>query len=50
MIPEGLQCTEKHARVLRAGEAGVRVGITDDAQEQLGAVVSVQLLRVCEKS
>ncbi|WP_234323330.1 glycine cleavage system protein GcvH [Streptomyces bikiniensis] len=46
MIPEELRYTEKHAWVLRTGEERVRVGITDDAQERLGAIVSVQLPRV----
>ncbi|MGW4725441.1 glycine cleavage system protein GcvH [Streptomyces sp. NPDC004291] len=43
MVPEELQYTEKHAWALRTGKDGARIGITDDAQEQLGAVVSVQL-------
>ncbi|MFD5110100.1 glycine cleavage system protein GcvH [Streptomyces cinereoruber] len=46
MIPEELQYTEKHVWVLRTGEEEVRVGITDIAQDRLGAVVSAHLPRV----
>ncbi|MCX0241981.1 glycine cleavage system protein GcvH [Streptomyces drozdowiczii] len=45
MIPEELRYTEKHVWVLRTAENGVRAGITDYAQEQLGAVVSAHLPR-----
>ena len=43
VIPEELKYTEEHEWVQRTGEATVRVGITDYAQEQLGDVVFVQL-------
>ncbi|MFJ3088279.1 glycine cleavage system protein GcvH [Streptomyces sp. NPDC086838] len=45
MIPEELRYTEKHVWVLRTAENGVRAGITDHAQERLGAVVSAHLPR-----
>ncbi|NED16447.1 glycine cleavage system protein GcvH [Streptomyces sp. SID9124] len=45
MVPEELRYTEKHAWVLRTAENGARAGITDHAQEQLGAVVSAHLPR-----
>ncbi|MEV7673012.1 glycine cleavage system protein GcvH [Streptomyces sp. NPDC088752] len=48
MVPEELQYTEKHVWVLRTGEDEVRVGITDNAQDQLGTVVSAHLPRVGE--
>jgi len=43
VIPEELKYTEEHEWVQRTGEATVRIGITDYAQEQLGDVVFVQL-------
>ncbi len=43
VIPEELKYTEEHEWVQRTGDATVRVGITDYAQEQLGDVVFVQL-------
>ncbi|PRY33783.1 glycine cleavage system protein GcvH [Umezawaea tangerina] len=43
VIPEELKYTEEHEWVQRTGDATVRIGITDYAQEQLGDVVFVQL-------
>ncbi|WNV89337.1 glycine cleavage system protein GcvH [Umezawaea sp. Da 62-37] len=43
VIPEELKYTEEHEWVLRTGDATVRIGITDYAQQQLGDVVFVQL-------
>ncbi|RSS34040.1 glycine cleavage system protein GcvH [Streptomyces sp. WAC08241] len=48
MVPEELKYTEKHVWVLRTGEDEVRVGITDNAQDRLGTVVSAHLPRVGE--
>ena len=42
MIPEELRYTSEHEWV-RAGSPGVRVGITDYAQDALGDIVYVQL-------
>jgi glycine cleavage system H protein len=49
VIPEELKYTEEHEWVQRTGEATVRVGITDYAQEQLGDVVFVQLPELGER-
>ena len=52
MVPEGLQYTSEHEWVVDArgasssGDAVVRIGITDYAQDQLGDVVFVQLPEV----
>jgi glycine cleavage system H protein len=43
VIPEELKYTEEHEWVQRTGDATVRIGITDYAQQQLGDVVFVQL-------
>jgi glycine cleavage system H protein len=49
VIPEELKYTEEHEWVQRTGEATVRLGITDYAQEQLGDVVFVQLPELGER-
>jgi glycine cleavage system H protein len=49
VIPEELKYTEEHEWVQRTGEATVRIGITDYAQEQLGDVVFVQLPELGER-
>ena len=46
VTPEDLKYTEEHEWVSRKGDATVRIGITDYAQEQLGDVVYVQLPEV----
>ena len=43
MYPEDLKYTAEHEWVKADGEAPVRVGITDFAQDQLGDIVYVQL-------
>lgn len=41
--PEDLLYTDEHEWIAKLGEAKVRVGITDYAQDQLGDVVFVEL-------
>ncbi|KOX35888.1 hypothetical protein ADL06_05605 [Streptomyces sp. NRRL F-6491] len=43
-----MKYTENHVWVLRTGEEEARIGITDNAQGRLGAVVSAHLPRVGE--
>lgn len=43
MIPEDLRYTAEHEWVRETGEATVRIGITDFAQDSLGDIVFVQL-------
>jgi glycine cleavage system H protein len=42
-IPDDLLYTEEHEWIRQVGEALVRIGITDYAQDQLGDVVYVEL-------
>ncbi len=42
-IPDDLLYTEEHEWIREVGEALVRIGITDYAQDQLGDVVYVEL-------
>lgn len=44
--PEDLLYTDEHEWIAKLGEAKVRVGITDYAQDQLGDVVFVELPEV----
>ena len=43
MIPDDLHYTAEHEWVKAVGDGGVRVGITDHAQEALGDIVFVTL-------
>ncbi|TCO23237.1 glycine cleavage system H protein [Kribbella steppae] len=49
MYPEDLKYTAEHEWVKADGEAPVRVGITDFAQDALGDIVYVQLPEVGSK-
>ena len=42
-VPEDLLYTEEHEWIRRSGDAVVRIGISDYAQDQLGDVVYVEL-------
>ncbi|MGH8948810.1 MAG: glycine cleavage system protein GcvH, partial [Acidimicrobiia bacterium] len=42
-IPDDLLYTEEHEWIRQVGDALVRIGITDYAQDQLGDVVYVEL-------
>jgi len=45
-VPEDLHYTDEHEWIRQVGEARVRLGITDYAQDQLGDVVYVELPEV----
>jgi glycine cleavage system H protein len=42
-VPEDLHYTDEHEWIRKVGDATVRIGITDYAQDQLGDVVYVEL-------